>query len=115
MKKVLFRKRKVMNENIGNVFANMPNEFSNFSPYSYELLGFDHRLEQKGNSLPSDRYINVGSYIEGFGYSDRNTIHTGVVKNIIKDELGYIKYLIILDDKISRFVKIYPDKIKLLK
>lgn len=114
MKKVILRK-KHLNENVGNVFANMPNEYSNFSPYSYEMLAFDHKLEQKGNPLPTDRYINIGSYIEGYGYNDRETLHRGIVKNIVKDEQGYIKYLIILDSKITRYVKIYPYDVKLLK
>lgn len=112
---VKLRKHKPVNENVGNVFANMPNEYSNFSPYSYALLSFDHKLEQKGNDLSNEQYVYPGTYIEGYGFSDRETLHRGVVKNIVKDENGYIKYIIILDSKITRFVKIYPYDIKIIK
>jgi hypothetical protein len=113
MKKVYLRKH--INENVGNIFANSPSEFPGQQQYSYELLNFDRRFEQKGNSLDPSHYINVGSYIEGYGYDDRETLHRGVVRSIVKDEEGYIKYLIILDSKITKFVKIYPEFIKLLK
>lgn len=115
MKSVKLRRNKKLNENIGNVFANMPNEYSNFSPYSYEVLSFNHNLEQKGNDLNVDRYISTGSYIEGYGFTDRETVHRGVVRSIVKDEMGYIKYIVILDSKITKFVKIYPYDVKILK
>ena len=110
----VYLKRK-MNENVGNIFANSPSEFPGQEQYSYELLNFDRKLEQRGNSLDNRSYVTIGSYIEGYGYNDRETIHRGIVKNIVKDESGYIKYFIILDSKITKFIKIYPDFIKLLR
>ena len=113
MKKICLRRK--INENVANIFANSPSEFPGQQQYSYELLNFDRRFEQKGNDLDKSSYIGIGSYIEGYGYDDRETIHRGTVRSIVKDEQGYIRYFIILDSKITKFVKIYPDFIKLLR
>lgn len=113
MKKVKLRRR--INENIGYMFDIASSQSQTYNPYSYSLIDLNTCLSQKGNSLNNERYVNIGSYIEGYGYNDRKTLHKGIVKNVIKNEYGYIDYLIILDETIHRFVKILPDNIKLLK
>jgi hypothetical protein len=88
--------------------------FNNPAPYSYELINLNSSLSQKGNPTPNEIYINRGTLIKGIGLNDEKE-YKGRVDNIVKDSDGYIKYVIILDEKTRVLTKINPDKVYILR
>ena len=113
MKVLLKQNKKQINESVFDIAMNNSDQTYR-SAYTYNIISLSNNLSQPGNDLNMERYINIGSYIEGYGYTD-NDKHRGIIKRVIKDEDGYIKYFIILDDKNSKFTKISLDNIKILK
>lgn len=113
MKVILKQNKKQINESVFDIAMNNSDQTYR-SAYTYNIISLSNNLSQPGNDLNMEQYINIGSYIEGYGYTD-NDKHSGIIKRVIKDEEGYIKYFIILDDKNSKFTKISLDNIKILK
>lgn len=88
--------------------------FNNPAPYSYELINLNSSLSQKGNPTPNEIYVNRGTLIKGIGLNDEKE-YKGRVDTIVKDSDGYIKYVIILDEKTRVLTKINPDKVYILR
>ena len=84
--------------------------FNNPAPYSYELININSTLSQKGNSISNEFCVNKGTLIKGVGFEDGKE-YKGRVDVIVKDSDGYIKYLVILDEKTRTLKKINPDKV----
>lgn len=84
--------------------------FNNPAPYSYELINLNSSLSQNGNSTPNEFYVNKGTLVKGRGIED-NKEYSGRVDVIVKDSDGYIKYLVILDEKTRTLKKINPEKV----
>lgn len=114
MKVKLHKYKKINEHNIFDAAMSGPDQ-NGYSAYKYSIISLNHYFEQPGNDLNTEHYINVGSYIESVGYSDKHSVHRGIVKQIVKDEAGYILYIIILDSKTSKFIKVSADNIKLLR
>lgn len=89
--------------------------WDNPTPFQYEVIGINKYLEQKGNNLTSDRYVNVGSLVSGYGYFDNSKEYTGIIKELHKKENGEIDYIIIIDQERNQFVKLSVDRLKLLR
>lgn len=111
--KVKLRRHRVNESNVFDLAMNAQDQTEK-SAYKYSIISLNKFFEQPGNDLSTEHYVNVGSYIQSLGYTD-GQLHSGIVKQVVKDESGYIQYLIILDDKVSKFVKVSADNIKLLK
>ena len=75
--------------------------------FTYNILPFNHRLEQKGNDNEhvmkmkdtfSDKQFYVGDLVSGYAPKDKST-HTGRIVNFIYDYDGVnIKYVYVIDD-----------------
>jgi hypothetical protein len=112
---VKFRRRKPVNEAYGMMPGGVDDNQLSYNPYRYSIINLNTSLSQKGNSINTDRYVNIGSYIEGEGYNGGD-LHTGIIRNIIRNEDGTMNHIIILDSKTTRMVKIkINNKIKLLR
>ena len=88
--------------------------FNNPSPFTYEITSLNTSLSQKGNSMPNESIIHRGSRVKGVSIDDGKE-YIGRVDTIVRDSDGYIKYVIILDEKNRRFVKLSDEKIFILK
>ena len=102
-------RRKKLNEN--NSYTNF---WNNPEPFQYEIISLNKNLEQKGNELSCERYINVGSYVKGIGYYDNSKEYSGIIKEIYRNSNAEIEYIIILDDSRNQFVKLCIDNLKLI-
>lgn len=89
--------------------------WDNPEPFQYEIIGMNKYLEQKGNELSREFYVNTGSTVKGHGYYDNSKEYSGIVKEIHKNELAEIEYIIILDQERNQFVKISLDGLKLIR
>lgn len=104
-------RRKKLNENT----AGYSRFWDNPAPFQYEVIGMNKFLEQPGNELSQEFYVNVGSLVKGNGYYDNSKVYTGIIKEIHKNELSEIEYIIILDQERSQFVKLSLDNLKLIR
>ena len=110
----VFLKKKI-NESIFDDAQNPRNSYNGTPVYRYSIIGLNHLFEQPGNALETESYVGPGSNIVGKGYKNNDIEYTGIVRQIVKDESGYILYVIILDSKTAKFVKIEPSSIKLIR
>lgn len=82
--------------------------FNNPPPFTYEITSLNSNLSQKGNSTPNEMIVHKGTRIKGKNSQNGKT-YKGRVDTIIRDEEGYIKYVIILNEKDRKFVKVDDD------
>ena len=112
---IKLRRRKHVNEAYGMMPGGVDDNQLSYNPYRYSIINLNTSLSQKGNETNIDRYVNIGSCIEGEGYNGGD-LHTGIIRNVVRNEDGTMKYIIILDSKTTRLVKIkINNKIKLIR
>ena len=88
--------------------------FNNPSPFTYEITSLNTSLSQKGNCLSNESIVHRGSRVKGVSIEDGKE-YIGRVDTIVRDSDGYIKYVIILDEKNRNFVKLSDENIFILK
>lgn len=80
-----------------------------FPGYTYQILGFNDKLQQKPNKTSNEYYIHPGCLVRGVGFNNPNKTYTGRVNRIVKNEMGEVVCLYILSQKTSKMVTVRAD------